>query len=637
MGKMTPTRQSVRLPILSPSHQTTESRLAKTETPPRCNGIALHRLLHCLFPVTALLAFALPLFASEPNPKQALNGIDATIEQALQTFKVPGLAVAVVVGDEVILAKGYGFRDVDKKLPMTVETQMPIASITKQFTVAAMGTLVRQGKLDWDKPVREYIPDFRLNNEYATAHATPRDLVTHRIGLPRHDAVWYGSDFSREQLFHRLQYFPFSRDLRVRFQYNNLMYMTSGYLAGQLAKTTWEDLVKTALFMPLGMQRSNFTVAAMRAEPNHSEAYELNLQREPVKVEHEPLDTMGPTGSINSSADEMARYARMMLAGGTFEGKRVLLQADVQAMMQPQMPSGRPLFSDVFGFQSYGMGLFVQTYRGVEVAQHGGNLKGASAMIVMAPAKRIGVIVLTNRSGTRLRDALPYEIMDRLLGLESAGMLKRYRDLEEKGYASEDAAKSAGVSDRKPNTKPAHPLSAYAGEYEHPGYGRVRIGQAQDRLTLGYHRFTTPLDHWHYEVFQAPADRQNDLELTRVQFQTDLSGEIASLTIPIEPNVEPISFVRQPPAQMREREFLTKLTGDYDAGATVSIVLRDDNVLQYTVLGVARELVPVRGTFFRMKDLSGSTVEFLANDAGQFDRMAIYSAGSDNAIVPRKK
>jgi CubicO group peptidase (beta-lactamase class C family) len=587
--------------------------------------------------IAVLLAFAFNLSAAESVPQEALAEIDGIIDRALTTYNVPGVAVAVVVDDRVELLKGYGFRDVEKKLPMTAETQLPIASITKQFTVAALGTLVRQGKLDWDQPVRDYLPDFRLNNEYATAHATARDLVTHRIGLPRHDAVWYGSDFSRAELFRRLQHFPFSRDLRVRFQYNNLMYMTSGHLAGQLAKTTWEDLVKTALFTPLGMQRSNFTVAAMQREPNHAEAYQLNLQREVVKVEHEPLDTMGPTGSINSSADEMARYARMMLAGGMFEGKRVLLEADVQAMMQPQMPAGKSLFSDVFGFQSYGMGLFVQTYRGIDIAHHGGNLKGASALIVFAPAKRIAIVVLANRSRTRLRDALPYEILDRLLGLEPIGLLKRYRELEEKGFATEDAAKQEGVSDRKPNTKPARALPEYAGDYEHPGYGRIRITHDRDRLTLHYQRFSTPLDHWHYEVFQAPANRQNDLELTRVQFHTELSGDVGSLTVPLEPNVEPISFARQPPAQMRDRAFLAKLAGEYDATAPVTIVLRDDNVLQYIVLGIARELVPVRGTFFRVKDLSGNAVEFLSNAAGKVDRMAIYSAGSDSAIARRKQ
>jgi hypothetical protein len=333
----------------------------------------------------------------------------------------------------------------------------------------------------------------------------------------------------------------------------------------------------------------------------------------------------------------MARYLRMMLGHGMLDGKRVLLEADVQSMMQPQMPAGKSLFTDVFGFQSYGMGLFVQTYRGIDIAHHGGNLRGASTIIVMAPAKGIGVVVLTNRSGTRLRDALPFEIIDRLLGMESAKLLARYREREEKGYAGEDAAKSAGVSDRKPNTKPARALVEYAGDYDHPGYGRIHIGLEGERLTFSYNRFRTPLDHWHYEVFQAPADRQNPFELTRVQFESDLSGDISGLITPIEPNVDPVTFVRQPPAEMRDRKFLVKLAGEYDGPAPVSIVLRDDNVLQYSVLGTVRELVPVRGAYFRMKDLASTGVEFFGQEQGQADRMAIYSAGSDDVILRRSQ
>jgi CubicO group peptidase (beta-lactamase class C family) len=588
--------------------------------------------------VLAILLLSAKLYAKEAPPAEALKGIDAVIEQELKTFQVPGVSVAVVVGDEVVLAKGYGFRDVEKKLPMAAETQLPIASVTKQFTVAALATLVRQGKLDWDKPVREYLPDFRMHNEYATSHLTPRDLVTHRSGLPRHDAIWYGTELSREQIYRRLPFFAFSRDLRVRFQYNNLMYMTAGYLGGQIAKSSWEDLVKNALFEPLGMKRSNFSVAAMHADSNHSQAYELNTKREVVRIEHMALDAGGPAGAINSSVDDMARYARMMLNGGMFEGKRVLLEADVQAMMQPQMPSGRDLFSDLFGFRSYGMGLFVQTYRGVEIAHHGGNIDGSSALLVLLPSKKIGVVVLANRSGTRLRDALPYEIIDRLLGLESAGLLARHRQLEEKGFAGQDAAKAAGTTDRKPNTKPARPLSEYAAEYLHPGYGPMRVRLEKDGLMLSYNKFTAPLDHWHYEVFQSPADRQNPLELTRVQFNSDFSGELASISVPLEPNVDPIVFVRQPPAEMRDRKFLEPLAGDYDnGGVPVTIAVREDNVLQYIVLGNVRELVPVRGSYFRIKDLAGVAVEFMRNPAGQYDRMAIYSPGSENVIAPRKK
>ena len=378
-------------------------------------------LIHLRKPAALLILLAAAgLQAKEPPPNHGLADIDQVIEQELKTFQVPGVSVAVVVGDEVVLAKGYGWRDVDKKLAMTAETQMPIASITKQFTVAGLATLVRQGKLEWDKPVREYLPDFRLHNEYATANATARDLVTHRIGLPRHDAVWYGTDLTREQIYHRLPFFEFSRDLRVRFQYNNLMFMTAGYLGGQIAKSSWEDLTKTALFTPLGMKRSNFSVAVMNADPNHAEAYELNTKREVVRIDRQPIDAAGPAGAINSSADEMARYARMMLAGGLFEGKHVLLEADVQAMMEPYMPIGKDAFADLFGFRNYGMGLFVQTYRGVEIAHHGGNIDGLSSLIVFVPSKKIGVVVLANRSGTSLRDALPFEIIDRLLGLGPA-------------------------------------------------------------------------------------------------------------------------------------------------------------------------------------------------------------------------
>nr|MBA2433075.1 serine hydrolase [Chthoniobacterales bacterium] len=422
------------------------------------------------------------------------------------------------------------------------------------------------------------------------------------------------------------------------YQYNNLMYMTAGYLAGRLADRSWEELVQHAVFAPLGMKRSNFRIAAMHKDADHALAYQLNNERQLVRTETESPEAIAPAGQINSSVAEMARYLRMMLNGGMFEGKRVLLEADVRAMMQPQMPVGPDPFSDLFGYRSYGMGLFVQSYRGVEIAHHGGNLEGASALLVMVPSKKIGVMVLANRSHTRLRDALPYEIIDRLSGMESAGLLARHREMEEKGFAGEDAAKAAGVTDRKPNTKPAHPLTEYAGEYRHPGYGPVRIGLEQEQLTLGYNKFSAPLEHWHFESFQTPADRLNPIELTRVQFHTDRSGDVTSLAIALEPNVEPIVFAKQPPAEMLERKFLEQLTGEYDSGGVpVTILLREDNVLQISALGTTRHLVPVRGTYFRVQELAGTAVEFLRDASGRIDRMATYNAGSDNIIAPRKE
>ena len=591
--------------------------------------------LRLLAPLAAsTLTASLSLAATRP-PAQAFQGLDAFIEKALADQKIPGATVGVVVGDEVVLLKGYGLADRDGKRAMTPDTLMPIASVTKQFTVGALGTLVRQGKLDWDKPVRDYMPDFRVNDDVATLRATPRDLVTHRIGLPRHDGLWFGSTLTREQIYQRLPYLPFSRDIRTRYQYNNLMYMTAGLLGGRINGTTWEQLVKGALFEPLGMKRSNFTIRELTSDPDHALGYQLDEKRALIRDPFESAETMGPTGSINSSAREMTSYLRMMLAGGTFGGKRVLQAADVAAMMQPNMPVGPSAFPE-FGFGNYGMGLFVSTYRGIEYASHGGNMPGAASVVLMVPKEKIGIVVLTNRSGARLRDGLPFEVVDRLMGLTSANMVARYAELETKALAGEEAAKSAGVSDQVTGTKPAHPIEAYAADYEHPGYGTVNVGLKDGRLSFTYNGFTTPLDHWHYEVFRAPDDRKNRLEQTRVQFGTDLEGQVSTLNLPLEPNVPPTIFIRKAPAEMTTRAFLEPLTGVYEVGGIdAEVVLREDGVLQYVVLGRPRELVPVRGTLFRMKDLSGVSVEFLKDAAGKVDRVAIHSDGS--TIGPRKK
>lgn len=572
---------------------------------------------------------------TRPDPKKALAGLGALVEKALADQKIPGAAVAVVVGDEVVLLEGYGLRDVAGKLPMTPDTLIPIASVTKQFTVGALGTLVRRGKLEWDKPIRDYLPEFRLHDDYATLRATPRDLVTHRIGLPRHDGAWFGSSLSREELYGKLRYFPFSRDIRTRFQYNNFMYMTAGLLGGRVAGTTWEGLVKSALFEPLGMARSGFSLKELAKDADHATGYQLDDARKVVPDPFESAEAMGPTGSINSTARELSNWVRMLLSGGTWAGRQVLQKADVEAMMQPQMPIGPALFSEI-GYRSYGMGLFVETYRGHAVAQHGGNMPGAAAMVLMVPKERIGVVVLTNRSAAVLRDGLPYEIVDRLLGLPSAGLVARWAELEAKDFAGQDAAKSAGASDRVPNTTPSHALEAYVGRYSDPGYGALDVTLRDGALALTYNGFSARLDHWHYDVFQTPEDRTSRLDRERIQFQSDLQGEISAVAYAAEPNVAPIVFLRQPPPELTDPAFLKRFVGTYEVGGLdLEVVLREDGILQTVQLGRVRDLAPVRGTLFRIKELTGVSVEFLSDKDGRIDRIAIHSGGS--VIGPRKK
>ena len=222
-----------------------------------------------------LLLTVSPVFSqSESRPQKSPSGrparsgaatdplgdFDAYVARTMQEWKVPGVAIAVVQDGKVILSRGYGLRDTKNNLPVTTRTMFPIASITKSFTVATQATLSTEGKLDWDKPVRDSLPEFRLEDDFLTARVTTRDLVTHRTGLPRHDASWYHTDTPRGELVHSLRYLEKSKDLRQTFQYNNLMYLTAGYLAGRLNGGSWEDAVRQRLFGPLGMSRSNFSV-----------------------------------------------------------------------------------------------------------------------------------------------------------------------------------------------------------------------------------------------------------------------------------------------------------------------------------------------------------------------------------------
>ncbi|MGB3862108.1 MAG: serine hydrolase domain-containing protein, partial [Candidatus Aminicenantaceae bacterium] len=203
--------------------------------------------------------------------KEAIADFDKIIEKGLKSLNNPGVAVAIVKDDEVIFSKGFGYRDVENKTPMTADTLLAIGSSSKAFTTFTMGTLVDEGKLEWNTPVREYIPWFRLYDPFASERLTPRDLVTHRSGLPRHDAMWYNNyTASREEFVRRLAYLKPTADLRERFQYNNLMFLTAGYLIEVLTEKTWEDAVRERVLAPLEMKRTNFSVADSQKDANHA-------------------------------------------------------------------------------------------------------------------------------------------------------------------------------------------------------------------------------------------------------------------------------------------------------------------------------------------------------------------------------
>jgi CubicO group peptidase (beta-lactamase class C family) len=490
-----------------------------------------------------------PLFAQEnpPVPK-ALKGFDRFAAAAMAELKVPGLAVAVVKDGQLVYAQGFGFRDLEKKLPVTPHTVFGIGSCSKAFTATTMGILVDEGKLDLDKPVRAYLPDFVLSDPVASERLTPRDLISHRTGLPRHDMVWIRTPFSRREMYERLRFLEFSRDIRQVYQYNNLMVMTAGYLVGAVAGSSWEDFAKSRILEPLGMTETDFSTDDSQKRADFSKSYTLVKDA----VDEFPFynaDALGPAGSINSSVLDMARWMLLNLNKGKYGealDKTLISERLLAVIQSPQtVVPDIPRYSELF-YASYGMGWRVTSYRGHPLVSHGGAIMGFSAQVSLLPKDGIGVVLLNNLEDTSLNGPLAYNILDRLLGLEPVDWMQRVRDDAARAVAAAEKAKPDRDKDRKLGTAPSHPLADYAGIYEHPAYGTITVGLDGDALKADYHQRVFVLDHYHYDVFRMRNDWMG--AEYKVEFDTGLKGDIVSLSVPFEPSVKDIIFVRKPAA-----------------------------------------------------------------------------------------
>src|SRR5271167_3812746 len=219
--------------------------------------------------IAGLLFFALARIAPAQgiNVTQRLEGFDAYMAKTLKDWNAPGVGVGIVVNDKLVFAKGYGFRDYEKKLPFTPATMSPIASNTKLFTAVAAGMLVEEGKLTWDKPVRESVPAIRFYNDQLNDSVTLRDMLSHRTGITRHDTIWYKSDFTRKELFQKLVYLEPEQPMRQSFLYNNLMFAATGYIIQLQSGKTWEEFVKDRILVPLGMTSTSYSIAEMLKQP----------------------------------------------------------------------------------------------------------------------------------------------------------------------------------------------------------------------------------------------------------------------------------------------------------------------------------------------------------------------------------
>jgi CubicO group peptidase (beta-lactamase class C family) len=558
----------------------------------------------------------------------ALAGFDDVVNTGLKDLNVPGVAVAVVAEDEAVLSKGYGLKDVENKLPMTPDTLLAIGSCTKAFTVFALGTLVDEGKLEWENPLRNYIPWFSLYDIFASERLTPRDLVTHRSGLPRHDLVWYNNfTASREEFVRRLAFLRPTADLRAKWQYNNLMFLTAGYLVEVLTGKPWEDAVRSRVLDRLGMKRTNFSVADSQRDADHS----LPYQEKDGKIEKMPfrnITNIGPAGSINSSVSEMSRWVIVHINGGQVEGKSIINSATVEDMHLSHMPTGEtPEIPEVTP-ADYGMGWFVDTYRGHVRVHHGGNIDGFSALVCLFPQDRLGFVVLCNKNGAGLPELLVRTAADRILGLPAKDWVGEAAKSKAKTDAAAQEAKKKKAARRILNTTPSHRLEDYAGDYFNPGYGSLKVTIQQGQLSFLYNNITTPLEHWHYDTFNGLKASDPVFEDSKVNFISDAKGNVARLEAPFEPTLDPIVFDKKPDERLFDPAYLQKFVGKYVLVEQVITISLKGNVLTAGIPGAPEmELVPMLGDEFTLKEMKIVGLRFKTDEKGNVTAIELSQPG----------
>jgi CubicO group peptidase (beta-lactamase class C family) len=496
------------------------------------------RLKHFVVTVVALHLVNV-LWAQAPASSAPPADLDAYVATSMKTFDVPGIAVAIVKDGKTVVAKGYGVRKMGDPTPVDEFTMFAIGSNTKAFTTAALATLVDEGRLSWDDPAYQRLPGFVMYDPYVSHEMTIRDLLTHRsgMGLGEGDLLfWPHSTYTRNEIIYKLRFMKPQSSFRSHYAYDNLLYMTAGQIIPAVTGTSWDDYIRQRVFTPLGMRHS--TVTSKDFKPGDDYAYphsrvDGKLQVIPL----EDLDNVGPAGSINSCAADMAKWVQLQLNHGKFVDRdgHLFTEQRSREMWSPQtiLPTGDPpppLAGLKTNFADYALGWGLRDYHGRKLIGHTGGVGGYVSRVMLVPEENLGVVILTNAEETGAFDSILYHVLDHYFHLPSTDWIaafKALKDSEEKD-AAESMKKAEGA--RAADSKPSLSMEKYAGVYNDAWYGPITIRMENGSLVIGFDH--TPsmvgdLQPWQHDTFKAHW-RVRTIEDAFVTFSLNADGSIDS-------------------------------------------------------------------------------------------------------------
>lgn len=512
------------------------------------------------YPFRILLIFSLLISGYcrlSAQEKTTADKLDAYFSEALIKWNVPGMAIAIIKNDSIILLKGYGVKDITKDGLVDENTSFAVASNTKSFTATAIGILVDEGKINWDDKVVDYIPWFRLYDPYVTLNMTIRDLLSHRSGLNTFsgDLIWYGSTYSRDEVIKRAAYLKPHSGFRTNFGYSNIMYLAAGQIVASVSGISWDEFINQRIFRPLGMSHSNTSISKLDLNGNTAIPHN-DVEDKVTAIPYLNWDNIGPAGAINSSASDMIQWIQLQLNKGTWKDQVIIQEKSLHELCSPQTIQRVSSFSEKLWpsthFKSYGMGWGLMDYHGKKIISHSGGYDGMISFTAFVPEANLGFVILTNKNSS-LYYPLSYKILDAFLSVDTTDWSAKFYELSQQNREAGIKAREEEALKRTEGTTPTLPLEKYTGSYISEVYGEAIVELKNNKLFVSFVPtpiFHCQLEHWQYNTFTFRFQDVPSLPEGKAAFILGQNADVEKLLIDI-PNPDfdftELDFIHQKP------------------------------------------------------------------------------------------
>ncbi len=481
-------------------------------------------------------------FAKPQDSVENLILLENYYQKSIADWNVPGMAVAIVSADSILFARGFGVCDVEKPAKVDENTLFAVASNTKAFTSTALAILVDEGKLRWDDKVQQHLSWFRLYDPYVSYNITIKDLLSHRSGLKTFsgDLIWYGSNYSREEVIRKAAFLKPSYGFRERFGYSNIMYLTAGEIIPQLTNQSWDNFVEQRLLRPIGMMRSVLHVSDLKEISNVAQPHTY-VNGELIKLPWLAWDNIGPAGSLISSAKDMGLWLQFNLNLGKAGNQQIVSSQRIRELQQAQTvndisQTSSQLFPSTH-FKAYGMGWSLMDYLGKKIVSHNGGYDGMISQTVLIPEMNLGFVILTN-SLSSIYYPLMYKTLDVLLGnTDQRDWSAAIHELIELGDKAAKEEREKIESQMNPQLPASLPLEAFTGLYSCSIYDSVEVRMVNDQLYLSMMStpdFQGPLTHYRSNTFKVVFPAAPSLPPGFATFSINRSGDVENLEIFID-------------------------------------------------------------------------------------------------------